>query len=139
MVDKRDNDDDSSTRRRRECVECFKRFTTYERIENVDLDVVKKDGTVEPFNREKLRKSIRKAMKKEAITEDQICGLIEDIEMKLLNRKDTTVKSSDIGGMTLTRLKKIDPVTYMRFASVYKNFDSLDDFENELKVLQDSK
>lgn len=136
VVDKRDNREEGLTRRRRECMTCYKRFTTYERIENIELDVIKRDGSVEKFNREKLKRGLSKATDKRRVDESQIDGLIEDIEMKLLSRKDTAIKSSDIGKMVLTRLQKIDPVAYMRFASVYKDFHSIEDFQKELNLLE---
>lgn len=137
VVDKRDNDMDGTTRRRRECGKCYKRFTTYERIEKVDLDVLKRDGTTEKFNREKLLRGIRKAMGKLDIDETQIMRLVEDIELKLLNRKSTLIKSTDIGKMVLNRLKGMDLVAYMRFASIYKDFSSIDDFKKEIKFISD--
>lgn len=136
VVDKRDSGDDGSTRRRRECAKCYKRFTTYERIENVELDILKKDGTLERFSREKLLKSINKAIGKRPVESSQITKLVEDIEMKLLNRKSKIIKSTDIGSMVLNRLKWMDVVAYMRFASIYKDFGSIQDFEKELKLIQ---
>jgi len=136
VVDKRDNPEEGITRRRRECLKCYKRYTTYERIENVELDVVKKDGTVEKFDREKLKKGITKAISKRPITEEQVIKIVEDIEMKLLNRKATTIRASEIGEMILNRLRWLDGVAYMRFASVYKDFRSLEDFEDEFNNLK---
>jgi transcriptional repressor NrdR len=136
VVDKRDATDDGLTRRRRECDKCYKRFTTYERVENVELDVLKKDGVLEKFSREKLIKSINKAIGKRPIEGSQITKLVEDIEMKLLNRKSKVIKSTDIGNMVLNRLRWMDVVAYMRFASIYKDFGSLNDFEQELNLLQ---
>jgi len=136
VVDKRDNREEGITRRRRECMSCYKRFTTYERIENIELDVIKRNGTIEKFNREKLKRGIKKATDKRGVDESQIDSLIEDIEMKLLNRKETAIKSSEIGTMVLNRLIKIDHVAYMRFASVYKDFNSVKDFQDELNLLR---
>jgi len=137
VVDKRDGNDDGNTRRRRECLKCYKRFTTYERIENVELDVLKKDGTIEKFNRDKIIRSLNKAISKRPISDDQVLKLVEDIEMKLLNRKASVIKSSEIGKMILNRLKWLDGVAYMRFASVYKDFEDLDDFQTELNLLRE--
>lgn len=136
VVDKRDNNDEGITRRRRECQNCYKRFTTYERVEKVELDVVKRDGTIEKFNKDKLKKGVVKAVKKRPVTEEQICGMLDDIEMKLLNRKSTQIHSHEIGKMVLERLKKLDDIAYMRFASVYKDFNNLTDFEKELNSLK---
>lgn len=140
VVDKRDTQHESAIRRRRECQDCFKRFTTYERIETIELTVEKKDGSLEQFNREKLRRSIKKSVgNSTTIEEEQISRIIDDIEMRLLNRKSTIVSSSSIGKLVLTRLKNIDPVAYMRFASVYKEFQSIDDFDEEIKSLTKQK
>ena len=136
VVDKRDSSDEPVTRRRRECLKCFKRFTTYERVEKVDLTVLKSDGSTETFTREKLKKSIMKAVADGDVTEQQVCAIVEDIEMRLLNRKTTTVRSSDIGKLVLTRLKNVDPVAYMRFASVYKEFKDINDFIKEIESLK---
>jgi len=138
VVDKRDNADEGMTRRRRECMKCYKRFTTYERIENVELDVLKKNGVIEKFSREKLKKGIQKAIGKRPIDSDQESRMLEDIEMKLLNRKSKVIKSTEIGRMVLNRLKWLDPVSYMRFASIYKDFNTLEDFESELKLLKET-
>lgn len=137
VVDKRDNNESGTTRRRRECLRCQKRFTTYERIETISLNVVKRSGKIEEFDREKLKKGIMKAVKKRDITESQIDEMIDDIEIKLLNRKTNLIKSTEIGQMVLTRLKKIDTIAYLLFASVYRDFNSIADFEiaiSELKV-----
>lgn len=137
VVDKRDNREEGITRRRRECFGCVKRFTTYERIENLELDVQKRDGSIEKFSREKLRRGLLKSLNKRPIGNDQIDQVIEDIEMKLLNRRKTLVRSSDIGKMVLNRLRKLDSVAYIRFASVYKDFHSIEDFINELNLLRE--
>lgn len=136
VVDKRDNEEEGITRRRRECQKCYKRFTTYERIEHVELGVIKRDGTIEKFNREKLKRGILKAVNKRPVNLDQVCRMVEDIEMKLLNRKTTMIRSSDVGKLVLSRLKKMDPVAYMRFASVYKDFESIEDFVDELNLIK---
>jgi len=132
VVDKRDNNIEGTTRRRRECSKCSKRYTTYERIERIELDVLKRDGRIENFNRNKLLKGIKKAVGKSDISEDQINNLVESIELKLLNRKSKLIKSVAIGKMVLNRLRRIDPVAYMRFASIYKEFSSINDFKTEI-------
>jgi transcriptional repressor NrdR len=137
VVDKRDNREEGITRRRRECLVCFKRFTTYERIEHVELDVVKRNGEIEKFNREKLKRGIMKAVNKRPVTEVQVDKMIEDIEMIFLNKKATLIKSSEIGKMVLLGLRKVDSVSYMRFASVYKDFDTIEDFKKELNLLEE--
>lgn len=138
VVDKRDNNEEATTRRRRECLKCAKRYTTYERIENIDLTVIKKDGSAQQFNREKLARSIGKSASDEIITEEAIEKIVGEIETRLLNRKNTHVTSTEIGNMILTRLKNTSPVAYMRFASVYKGFETLKDLEEELASLKSS-
>ncbi len=117
-------------RRRRECKKCVKRFTTHEKVVNLDLKVVKKDGRTEDYDREKLIKGVKKACYKRKITDEKIEALVDEIEMKLLKRKTVEIKSSDIGKMALNRLKKVDELAYMRFASVYMEFDTAGDFRN---------
>jgi len=109
-------------RRRRECKKCGKRFTTHERVVNIDLKVIKKNGKVEQYDREKLLKGINKACYKRKVDETEIENLVDEIETKLLNRKTVEIKSSDIGKMVLSRLLKLDDLAYMRFASVYLDF-----------------
>ena len=115
-------------RRRRECKKCGKRFTTYEKVANLDLKVIKKSGVVEEFEREKVMKGIKKACWKRPVTDDQMVDLVDDIELKLINRKTTRIPSCDIGKMILSRLKKLDDVAYLRFASVYLEFENATDF-----------
>lgn len=134
VVDKR-NKDEGIVRRRRECLDCYKRFTTYERVENVDLHVLKKDGALEQYSREKLTKGIRKAVTNAELNMDQITRMVDDIEMEILGMESTEIKSTQIGKMVLERLKKLDPLGYMRFASVYNDFHSLKEFKDELDKL----
>lgn len=136
VVDKRDNNDTGVTRRRRECLNCKKRFTTYERIENISLSVIKRSGKIEEFDREKLKRGISKAVKKRHLPEESIDELIDDIELKLLNRRSSEIKSTEIGEMVLRRLKKLDTIGYLLFASVYKDFDSIEDFESAIAELK---
>jgi transcriptional repressor NrdR len=119
VVDKRDRTDYSITRRRRECTKCKMRFSTYERIENIDLEVIKKSGRIEPFNSEKLRRGITLAVQK-YITSEVINEIIERIESRLTNQKGNKVLSSKIGDMVLEELQVIDKLSYLRFASIYK-------------------
>lgn len=123
-------------RRRRECFKCKKRFTTYERVGNIDLKVEKRSGELQEFSREKLEKGILKACTKRGVDEALIEQVVDEIEMKLLNRRSTTVKSTDIGKLVLSRLKKIDGVAYLRFASVYLDFDNLNDFKDVITALE---
>lgn len=134
VVDSRDTDE-GWVRRRRECEKCGKRFTTYEKVENIKLSVIKKDGHSEEYAREKIKKGIMRAIEKRPVIEEQVESLIDDIEMKLLNRKTTEVSSANIGQMALTRLKKLDQVSYLRYASVFLEFQDLEDFKKEIGQL----
>ncbi len=135
VVDKRDNRDDSSTRRRRQCLRCSKRFTTYERIEKADLSIQKKDGSLEIFDTEKIKKGIKKAVDEDKINDEDIDEFVEEIERYVLNSKET-VQSKEIGLMILEWLKNKDALAYIRFASVYKSFKSLSDVKNEIENLE---
>ncbi|MBI3954551.1 transcriptional repressor NrdR [Candidatus Collierbacteria bacterium] len=123
-------------KRRRECKKCHKRYSTLEKVVNLDLKVVKKDGRVEDFDREKVMKGIKKACWKRLVGDEEMEVVVDDIEMKLLNRKTTRIPSGDIGKMILTRLKKLDDVAYLRFASVYLDFESASDFEKFITNLK---
>lgn len=130
--------DGMGMRRRRECSRCSKRFTTYERVGNIDLKILKRDGRKEEFDRAKLEKGLVKACTKRGVEMEEIEKVIDGIEMKLLNRKSTLIKSTDIGKMVLNRLKKIDAVAYLRFASVYLDFDNIGDFVGIIEKLKSS-
>jgi len=122
-------------RRRRECPKCSKRFTTYERAEGVDIKVVKKSGKIVDFDREKLKRGIMKATWKRPVSMEQIESMVDEIE-RILRRKNTTeVRSWEIGNLVINRLKKIDPLAYLLFASVYREFESMGDFEEEIRKL----
>ncbi len=126
----------NNIRRRRECLKCKKRFTTYERIENIDLIVVKKDGRREAFDREKLKKGILKACEKRPISIEKIENSVNDIEIRLRGLKGKEIKSKFIGELVMKALKKLDKVAYIRFASVYREFKDIKDFEKELKEIK---
>lgn len=134
VVDSRDTEE-GWVRRRRECEKCGKRFTTYEKVESVKLTVLKKDGRSEDYAREKVKNGVMRAVEKRPVTEEQVESLIDDVEMKLLNRKKTEIYSANIGQMVLSRLKKLDKVAYLRFASVFLEFASLDDFKKGINQL----
>lgn len=134
VVDKRDNTDDFSTRRRRQCLRCSRRYTTYERIEKVDVVIMKKDGSLENFDSEKLKKGIRKAVNLQKITEDDIDTFCESVERKVMVSPNP-LSTTDIGNMVLDWLKTLDPLAYMRFASVYKDFETVNDLKKELEEL----
>lgn len=134
VTDKRDSN--KITRRRRECLKCEKRFTTYERIE-LDLGVIKKDGTRESFDRDKLKKGILKSLEKRNFTTSDIDKIVSDIESRIYRfAKDKDIKSAKIGEIVMDKLKRIDKVAYIRFASVYRDFADLEDFKKELKELK---
>lgn len=135
VVDKRDNRDDSSTRRRRQCLRCSKRFTTYERVEKADLSIIKKDGSLERFDTNKIRKGIKKAVDENKITDDDIDLFVEEIEKHVMNSEEP-VKSREIGIMILEWLKTKDTLAYIRFASVYKGFKGLNEIKDEIKSLE---
>jgi len=135
VIDSREAEDKNAIRRRRQCEKCAKRFTTYERIEGIDLKVIKKDGSKEDFNREKLRRGIVKATWKRPVSMADIEDLIEDVERKLRAKNSTEVKSWEIGNLAINRLKKIDKLSYLLFATVYRDFESLEDFKEEISKL----
>lgn len=137
VLDKRDSDfSKNTTRRRRECLKCKKRFTTYERIDGLELMIVKKDGRREMFDRSKLLRGIQKACEKRPISGDEINSIANAIELELRNQDSTEIKSTIIGNIVMNKLKSIDAVAYIRFASVYREFADVASFENELKQLK---
>ncbi|MFA5749824.1 MAG: transcriptional regulator NrdR [Candidatus Shapirobacteria bacterium] len=134
VLESREAEDGKVTRRRRECVKCKKRFTTYERVDSIDLKVIKKSGKVEDYSREKLEKCFEKACWRMKIEDRE--RLIDEIEMKLLNWKSVEIPSREIGKMVMQKLKDTDPVAYIRFATVFLEINSVHDFE---KILVDFK
>jgi len=135
VVDKRDSKE-GITRRRRECLKCQKRFTTYERVEMLDIHVVKKDKRRELFNREKLLSGILRACEKRPISRPKIEEIVDNIELRLKKANKTEIKSGKLGEMVSVKLKKLDKVAYLRFASVYKEFADISSFSDELKKLK---
>lgn len=136
VLESRDSEDGKSFRRRRECGKCGKRFTTYERVEGLDLTVVKKDGTREAFDREKIKKGLMKATWKRPVSLEQIETLVDEVEQILRKRQSREVKSWEIGKLVITRLRKLDPVGYLLFASVYRDFQDIADFKQEIERLE---
>ncbi|MEM4336564.1 MAG: transcriptional regulator NrdR [Candidatus Woesearchaeota archaeon] len=134
VIDKRTTK--NVTRRRRECIKCKKRFTTYEKPETININVIKKDGRREPYKREKLSSGIKKACEKRPISTDKIEKIIDDIENKIKERKSKEVPTKLIGEMVIKKLKSLDKVAYIRFASVYRAFDDVKEFEKEIKTLK---
>jgi len=135
VVDKRASDE-KVIRRRRECLKCKKRFTTYERIETHPLAVIKRDGRREPFDREKLLKGITLACGKRPVSQEKIEKTVDEIEAELRNMDSNEIKSRAIGELAMEKLKSLDEVAYIRFASVYRQFRSIEHFEKELKELK---
>ncbi len=135
VIDKRASDE-RSFRRRRECDKCEKRFTTYERIEIVPLTIIKKDGRREDFDRNKIRLGIMRACEKRPINQERIEKTVDEIENELRNMDSVEIKSKIIGDMVSEKLRSLDEVAYIRFASVYKKFKDIESFEKELKELK---
>lgn len=128
VLDSRSTDETNSIRRRRECLKCGKRFTTYETIETVPVLVVKKDGSREAFNIEKIRSGMIKACEKRPVSIAQIDAMAEDIEKQIQNSLKQEISSQDIGEMVMTKLKSVDEIAYVRFASVYRQFKDVTNF-----------
>lgn len=135
VIDSRDTSDGKVIRRRRECLKCQKRFSTYEQLELLNFVVVKKDGRKEDYKREKLEKGMRKALEKRPVDEKKIEEAIDEIEYKLQQDKDCEVPAKMIGNLVLDKLKELDDVAYLRFASVYKGFGSAETFVREAEKL----
>ncbi len=137
VIDSRPTEDGRVIRRRRICEECEKRFTTYEKVEEIMFMVVKKDGSRELFNRAKVRKGIVNACKKRPVTAEQIDRIVDEIEKGLTNMMEREIPSTTIGEVILENLKNLDEVAYVRFASVYRQFDDVDTFIKEIEKLND--
>ncbi|MGN0046644.1 MAG: transcriptional regulator NrdR [Eggerthellaceae bacterium] len=133
VVDSRPADDGFTIRRRRECLECGFRFTTYERMGETPLVIIKSDGSSQAYNREKLFRGVLIACAKRPISSEQIDSLIASIEAELHNSNTTQIPSKQLGNMVMQRLRTIDDVAYIRFASVYKDFKSVEEFKNALE------
>ena len=135
VVETRDSEDLETIRRRRECVSCGKRFTTYERIEDINLIVIKKDGKREQFDRDKLKRGIIRSCEKTKVSLEDIEKIVTEIERELRTADSVEVESKKIGQMVATRLKTMDKVAYIRFSSVFRRFVDVEDFEKEVKKL----
>jgi transcriptional repressor NrdR len=135
VVDSRPTDEEAAIRRRRECEKCGKRFTTYEKIEEMPLIIVKKDGSREVYQRNKMMNGLLRACEKRPVSIAQIEAIADDIEKELYNSMDKEIESKKIGEMVMNRLKKIDDVAYVRFASVYRQFKDINTFLEELNKL----
>lgn len=135
VVETRDNEDLETIRRRRACLSCEKRFTTYERVENINLFVIKKDGKREQFNRDKLKNGILKACEKTTAPIEEIEKLVTTIERELRGEIGVEIESNKLGQIAANMLKKIDKVAYIRFSSVFRRFVDIEDFEKEVQKL----
>lgn len=135
VIDSRPTDEGQRIRRRRECLECGKRFTTYEVIESLPIIVIKKDKSRETFNRDKLMTGLLRACEKRPVSIDTLDNMIDEIEVIIQNSLDREVSSEKIGELVMEKLKKIDEVAYVRFASVYRQFKDINTFMNELNKL----
>ena len=135
VIDSRPTDEGLAIRRRRECVSCGRRFTTYEKIETVQIVVVKKDGSREAFDADKIRRGLIKACEKRPVAIHDVDELVRDVEQQIMNSLELEVSSSKIGEMVMQRLRGLDEVAYVRFASVYRSFCDINTFMEELKNL----
>lgn len=133
VIDSRASEDRAAIRRRRQCPSCNQRFTT---VETVSLLVVKRSGVIEPFNREKVLAGVRKACQGRPVSEDALALLTQEVEQRLRSTGSAAIASQDVGLAILEPLRALDEVAYLRFASVYRSFESLDDFENEIALLR---
>jgi transcriptional repressor NrdR len=134
VTDKRDNE--SVTRRRRECLKCGKRFTTYERVE-LDLNVIKKDGRREKFDRCKLFSGVSKNLEKRPFTTEQIENIVDEVESNVYRiAKNRDIRSSKIGELVMNKLRRVDKVAYIRFAAVYRDFEDISEFKDEINKLE---
>ena len=139
VVDSRPSDEGTSIRRRRECLVCHKRFTTYETIESLPLIVIKKDGSRQSFDKSKMLGSMLKACEKRSVSLSTLDALALEIEQTLQNEMDREIPSSRIGELVMEKLKNVDEVAYVRFASVYRQFKDINTFKTELDKLLDGK
>ncbi|MBE5949367.1 MAG: transcriptional repressor NrdR [Lachnospiraceae bacterium] len=135
VIDSRPAEDNNSIRRRRQCDECGKRFTTYEKIETIPLIIIKKDNNREPYDREKIEAGIIRSCHKRPVSINEINALVDEIENIIFNLEDKEIPSSKIGEIVMNKLKDFDSVAYVRFASVYREFKDVNTFMDELKKL----
>lgn len=139
VIDSRPTEDSSSIRRRRECLKCQRRFTTYEKLETISLAVVKQDNSRQPYDRDKVLRGIMRACEKRPISLNQMEKIVDDIEGELYQSMEKEVTSTEIGEKVMGLLKELDEVAYVRFASVHKHFSDIETFMEELKKLLENK
>ena len=135
VIDSRPAEDNNSIRRRRVCDECGKRFTTYEKVEIIPIVVIKKDNTREQYDRAKIQAGILRACHKRPVSLEQINSLVDEAELEIFNREEKEISSAIIGEIVMDKLKDLDAVAYVRFASVYREFEDVNTFMNELKKI----
>ena len=135
VIDSRPAEDGSSIRRRRQCNGCKKLFTTYEKVETIPLIVIKKDNNREPYDRQKIVSGILRSCHKRPISADQINRLVDEIETEIFNREEREIPAQEIGEIVMNRLKDLDAVAYVRFASVYREFKDVNTFMDEIKKI----
>lgn len=135
VIDSRPAEENNAIRRRRQCLKCKKRFTTYEKVENIPLIVIKKDDIREPYDRGKIEAGIVRSCHKRPVSYEQIVSAVEDVENKIFNTEKKEISSRVIGEIVMERLKELDQVAYVRFASVYREFKDVNTFMDELKKL----
>ena len=138
VIDSRPADDNSSIRRRRMCDECGKRFTTYEKVETIPLIVIKKDMGREQYDRSKIEAGVLRACHKRPVSASQITRLVDEVETEIFSKEEKEISSTDIGEFVMDKIKDIDPVAYVRFASVYREFKDVNTFMTELKKILDT-
>lgn len=135
VIETRVSEDGTTVRRRRDCPKCHKRFTTYERIEELPILVIKRDGRRERFNRDKLRTGILKSCEKTAVSAEQVETIVSEIENEIKQAENAEIESQEIGKLVAKHLKRLDKIAYIRFASVFRRFVDVEDFEKEVKKL----
>ncbi len=137
VIDSRPADDNCSIRRRRSCDKCNKRFTTYEKVETIPLVVIKKDNNREPYDRSKIEAGVLRACHKRPVSINQINALVDEVENEIFNMEDKEIPSDVIGEIVMNKLKDLEAVAYVRFASVYREFKDVNTFMDELKKILD--
>ena len=133
VIDSRPAEENNSIRRRKQCEVCGKRFTTYEKVETIPLIVIKKDDNREPYDRSKIERGIVRSCHKRPVSYDQIVSTVEEIEAEIFNKEEKEISSNEIGEIVMDKIKELDQVAYVRFASVYREFKDVNTFMDELK------
>ena len=133
VIDSRPAEENNSIRRRRQCEVCGKRFTTYEKVETIPLIIIKKDDNREPYDRSKIERGIVRSCHKRPVSYDQIVSTVEEIEAEIFNKEEKEISNNEIGEIVMDKIKELDQVAYVRFASVYREFKDVNTFMDELK------